>query len=255
MKKLNKRILSIVLVLAMVLTFLPTSNVSAADKFEVGATREFHVQNVDGDYLYKMQVSKDKQSFQLDMTKTSTGDMTTVVFNDGVATTYKTTTKSFFDLKSMSADLVSKVDFSNTIKMAENSFSAQGYRSLVGCIVPTLAGNNLWYQMGSTSPDVGYMLMGCDWSYRILADANASCAVFRNKIVESNTLVAESGVGASSAVMIGIAILAAGLTGGFTVALTFGLTTTAATKMVAACNAEMVAHDNYDIAKKDGVRQ
>lgn len=254
MKKILKKLLIVILAVAMVPTLLPNASAFAKSKFEAGVTKEFYCQKSDGDYLYKIQVSEDKLSFQLDMTNPNTDETTTVMYDQGIATTYKTTSKSVLGVKLTNKKQVSKVDYNNSIKMAENSFSTQAYRSVTMAIIPTLAGNNLWYQMGTTSPDVGYMKMGCDWSYRVRADACSDCGIFRNKIIESNNFFAAAGVSDVLALTVCIAILAGSVTGGLTTALAFGFEGSAAIALVSACSAEATAHDSYDIAKGYGVR-
>lgn len=254
MKKGVKRLLCVILTITMIITLVPESNARAANKWTTGTESEFHVQKKDGDYLYKMQVSENGLSFQIDMTNTDTGESTLIVYDNGVASTYNTTPNDTTNTET--TEPISVVDYRNSISVAEtilNDASVKGYRSMTICVIPTLAGNNLWYQMGSTSPDVGYMKMGCDWTYRVKADACADCTTFRNKIVESNNLVAKSGLTAASAVAVGVAILAAGPVGGLSAALAMGITGTAALNMVDAAFAEQAAHESYDIAKGYGV--
>ncbi|MDF2611627.1 MAG: hypothetical protein K0R92_3101 [Lachnospiraceae bacterium] len=253
MKKILKRFLVVILSIAMVPTLMPNVSAFAKSKFEVGVTKEYTCQKSDGDYLYKIQVSEDKLSFQLDMTNPNTDETTSVIYDQGIATTYKIISKNVLGIKTTNKKQVSKVDYNESIKMAENSFSTQAYREETACIIPTLGGNHLWYRMGITDPDVGYMRMGCDWTYRVPANACTDCSTFRNKIIESNNYFISAGLSDAMAMAVCIAILAGGISGGLTTALAFGLAGTSALSLVSACSAEIAAHDSYDIAKGYGV--
>lgn len=247
MKKIFKRLISATLSVAMIMALLPSSNANAANvpnEWKADSTTEFTVQKPDGDYLYKLQISEDMLTYQLNMTNTNTNETTIVKYEQGVATTLE------------NEQVVSVVDYNDSIKIAEeyNTF-ARAYREITMCIIPTLGGNHLWYKMGTTSPDVGYMLMGCDWSYRVKADACDDCANFRNKIGESNAAFIKSGLSEAAALGICVLILLAGPTGGLSAALAAGLVGSTALYLVDACFAEQSAHDSYDIAKGYGVKQ
>lgn len=247
--------MGVLLSITMILALLPGSISKAEGKWEIDVTSEFTVQNDDGEYLYKVQVSEDKLSFQLDMTNINTNETTTMVYHEGIGTTYKTISEDTKgNNRTTNSELVSVVDFNPSIKMAESSYSVMGYRDVTACIIPTLAGNYLWYQMGISGADVGYMLMGCDWTYRVQADACDDCSNFRNKIIESNQQFSLAGLSPAAGIVVAIAVLAAGPTGGLSVAMAWGLYGVGAAAMVAACAAEMSAHDSYDIAKGYGVR-
>lgn len=243
-----------VLSIAIITLIIPDTSVSAGEQlFNVAKTSEFHCQDKAGeDYLYQIQVSEDRTSFQLDMTKTSNGEKTTVIYNQGIATTYITTSSGVLGAKDRKQ--VGKVDFNESIRMAENTFTTQDYRSAVTCIVPTLAGNNLWYQLGNTSPDVGYMKIGCDWSYRLKADVTDDCATFRDKINESNTNFAKAGLSDAVAIAACIAVLAGSVTAGITTLAAMSITGASAYCLIDACTAEQVAHDRYDVIKAYGTR-
>lgn len=248
MKKIFKRLISVTLSAALVFSLLPSINASAenlSNERRPDSTTEFQVQKEDGVYLCKLQISDDMLTYQLDMTNTTTNETSIVMYEQGVATTVE------------NSEIVSVVDYTDSIQIAEeySNVSSRAYRSETKCIIPTLGGNNLWYQMGITGPDVGYMKMGCDWTYRVKADACDDCANFRNKIIESNSLFTAAGLSDAAALGVCVLILLAGPTGGLSAAVAAGLTGTAATTLVAACFAEQSAHDSYDIAKGYGVRQ
>lgn len=247
MCKLLKKIVSVALAVTMAVTLMPQLS-AKAQNLEEGlapcSSTEFLVQKEDEEYLCKLQISDDMFTYQLDMTNTNTNETTTIKYEQGVAITEENN------------EVISVIDYTDTIEIAEEYTSpSRAYRGETKCIVPTLAGNHLWYKMGTTSPDVGYMLMGCDWSYRVKADACDDCSNFRNKIIESNNLYVLAGLSDTAAIGVCLLILAAGPTGGLTAALAAGLTGTSATSLVAACFAEQSAHDSYDIAKGYGVRQ
>lgn len=242
MLKILKKLVSITLAIVLGITLLPQVSVKAANVDD--PTKEFSVQNPDGEYLYRLEISEDMLTYQLEMKNTNTNETTIVKYENGIATTLK------------DGEVVNVVDYNNSIKVArEYRNSSRAYRAKTVCIIPTLGGNNLWYQMGTTGADVGYMLMGCDWTYRVKADACSDCSTFRNKIIESNNLFAAAGLSDSAGIAVSALILAAGPTGGLSVALAAGLVGTAATSLVAACFAEQAAHDSYDIAKAYGTRQ
>lgn len=250
MKKLIKRWLSVVLVAVLVMPIIPSTKAFAQNNIAGGTTAEFKVQNPDGNYTYKVQVGEDKEVYQFDMENLDTGEITTLLYNHGVAITSNTTSDG-------NTVQINEVDYTESIKFAENAINTptpMGYRGVVECLVPTLAGNRLRYAMGTTAPDIGYMLMGCDWDYRVKADACSDCSNFRNKILDCNSFFIASGVGATFSIAWSIAIILAGPTGGLSVAIAFGLNITAATALVNACFAEVSAHDSYDIAKGYGVR-
>lgn len=256
MKKVIKRVLSVVLSIAIITLLIPETGVLAGEQvFKVAKTSEFHCQDKAGvDYLYRIQVSEDRTSFQLDMTKTSNGEMTTLIYNQGIATTYITTSSRVLGVNVKNRKQVSKVDFNDSLRMAENTFTTQAYRSAVTCIVPTLAGNHLWYQLGNTSPDVGYMLIGCDWSYRLKADVTDDCATFRDKIIESNSNFVKAGLSDAVALAACIAVMAGVVTAGLTTLAAMGIVGTSAYFLIDACVAEQVAHDKYDVIKAYGTR-
>jgi hypothetical protein len=255
MKKNFKKILSAFLAFVMVVMIFPSSNAYAERSFKVGKITEFRYQEDGKNFLYKIQVSGDKLSFQLDKTNIDTGELTTIIYDKGIATTYITSSESFLGIKSTKQRQVNKIDYNRSIQLAEDTFTTQAYRSSVSCIIPTMAGNYLWYQMGITSPDVGYMLMGCDWSYRVKADACTDCKNFRDKIIECNTLFAGSGVSSAVAVTICAFIIAAAVPVTIPIVIAiFGIDTAAATALISAVGAEVSAHDSYDIAKGYGQR-
>ena len=121
------------LVAALVMTIMPCTKAFAQNNIAGGATSEFNVQNPDGEYIiYKIQINEDKQAYQLDIKNLSTGEITTLQYDHGIAITSKTIPNGY-------TTQVSKVDYSETIKLIENTFTE-------------------WYQIGDTAPDVGYML-------------------------------------------------------------------------------------------------
>lgn len=242
MQKLFKKLVSITLAVVLGITLFSQVSVNAASVDD--STKEFLVQNPDGEYLYRLEISEDMLTYQLEMKNTNTNETTIVKYENGIATTLK------------DGEVVNVVDYNNSIKVAqEYNNSSRAYRAKTVCIIPTLGGNNLWYQMGTGGADSGYMRMGCDWTYRVKADACSECSTFRNKILESNNLFAASGLSDAAGVAICALILAAGPTGGLSVALGAGLVGTAAVTLVDACFAEQAAHDAYDVAKTYGTRQ
>lgn len=242
MQKLFKKLVSITLAFVLGITLFSQVSVNAASADD--PAKEFLVQNPDGEYLYRLEISEDMLTYQLEMKNTNTNETTIVKYENGIATTLK------------DGEVVNVVDYNNAIKVAqEYNNSSRAYRAKTVCIIPTLGGNNLWYQMGTSGADAGYMLMGCDWTYRVKADACSECSTFRNKILESNSLFAASGLSDTAGVAICALILAAGPTAGLSVALGAGLVGTAALTLVDACFAEQAAHDAYDIAKTYGTRQ
>lgn len=256
MKKKIKRLLCTMLSVVLVMALFSGTSIKAADKWEGLAEKEFYVQKPDGNYLYKMQVSEDMLSFKLNMTNLNTGESTLVIYDNAIVTTYNTTSSNTKHVNLSYMIPVSVVDYSASISIAEanrGAISPMGYSGMTACIIPTLGGNNLWYQMGITYPDVGYMKMGCDWTYRVKADACDDCANFRNKILESNEKFILSGLSNSAGLAAAIAVLLAGPTGGLSALIAMGLVGTAATTMVAAAFAMQSAHDSYNIAKGYGV--
>ena len=145
------------LVAALVMTIMPCTKAFAQNNIAGGATSEFNVQNPDGEYIiYKIQINEDKQAYQLDIKNLSTGEITTLQYDHGIAITSKTIPNGY-------TTQVSKVDYSETIKLIENTFTEDTpapceYRPETKCVIPTLGGNQVWYQIGDTAPDVGYML-------------------------------------------------------------------------------------------------
>jgi len=253
MRKVFTRLLSVILAVAIITTFLPQSYARAASELETGTRSEFHVQKSDGDYLYKMQVSEDKLSYQVTMTNISTGESTLVVYDNGIASTYNNTDENSIKADQVPDNIVDYNESSSSSKATE--FSVNAYRAETRCLIPTLGGNHLWYRMGNTSTDLGYMLMGCDWTYRVKATACDDCKDFRTQLILSNSLVAKCGLTDTVAIAVGVAVLLAGPTGGLSVAMAMGLTGGAAYFMVDACTAEQAAHTSYDVAKAYGVRQ
>lgn len=251
MKRKFKSIIGLLLVFFMILGLVPQQTVNASTWYP-DITEEFTVENEDGTYIYKVQVSEDKLSYQLDMTNLDTNEMTTLIYENGIASTYKTILND--KARANSRVLVSTVDYTGALERAKEIKSSRAYGTKTECIVPTLAGNNLWYQIGNGA-DSGYMLMGCDWYYRTPVNACVDCSTFRNKIIESNSNFAKAGLSDAVALAVCVAILAGGVTGGLSIALAMGLTGSAAYYLLDACVAEDAAHTAYDVAKTYGVRQ
>lgn len=241
MKKNLKRILGIVLSLAMVVAMMPNQVAYASNRESVESIEEFTVQKEDGEYLCNFQVSEDQLSFVLEMTKVDTNETTTVVFDQGISYTYE------------EEELVDQVDYNDSIEVA-GDFRGRAYNGVVKCVVPTLGGNNLWYQMGSSGSDVGYMKIGCDWSYRLKSDISGSCATFRDSILNSNALFYSTGLSAAGATAMFVAILLAGPTGGISIAAAYGILGSSAVALVNACTQEQRAHDAYEVIKQYGTR-
>ena len=243
MKKIVKKMVALVLALLVVVSAQPSVLAKAATSSEYDRSAEVTIEKEDGTYICKMQSTTDLSSYRLDMTNEATNETTTLEFKDGIASTYSGT------------EIVNQVNYNPSIEAyEENSVSYRSFGGKTVCIIPTLAGNNLWYQVGDGGSDVGYMVMGCVATYRVPADACGDCANFRNKILESNAHCGASGLSAVSSMAAAATILTAGIPGAGAVAGLLGITVAAAKELIQACTAEESAHNSYDIAKGYGTQ-
>jgi len=254
MKRLIKRIICIAVLITTFVISLNINNAKAAELSDIGITKKFSTVMKNQSYNCTIQTSKDFRSFIIYMENSITKDIKKYTYINGIYTTYEMKSRNILGHKFEYARKISTVDFRPSIVKANETFKAEAYSSVTECVIPTLNGNHLWYQMGQSGSDVGYMKMGCVASYRIKADACSDCSTFRSKLLESNNLVAASGISGVGVVIVAVAILTAGVTGGLSLATGFGLEGAAYTTFVAACYAEQAAHDSYDIAKQYGTQ-
>ena len=235
MKKVFKRIVCLMLVIATISYSVLNNSADASTGFQGSKKTEFISTKDNQSYECTIEVSNDKKSFILTMKNLKTGVITENIYNNGILSTYEHKSKKILGHTFDSKRKIRETNFEKSLRRSEKMFSAQSFGSQTICIIPTLAGNNLWYRIGNSSPDYGYMQMGCVETYRVATNACSECATFRNKILEANASFAKCGVSITAAGAIIAAILLAGVTGGLSLAGAFGFEVSSYYYIVDAC--------------------
>lgn len=139
-----------------------------------------------------------------------------------------------------------------------DNVTASAYKSKVKCILPTMAGNHVWYQIGKSGSDVGYSKIGCKATYRI-KNTKKYVDEFQEAVKSCNKNVIASGITSTAAIaaMVALGVLISALTEGVALLIITSITGVAGTGAICIYQAiwdAIDAHNYYDKAKAYGTK-
>lgn len=254
MKKVMKKWLVGLLSFAMLVNGVFLYNNVAEAQSSEESTNEVDCVNADGELLEIVATREGDSVYDVEIENETSGEKVHIDFENGIlVVTYYEEILDVFGKKLYQKVSIEEYDYSD---YAVEEYVASAYSSKVKCVVPTAAGNQLWYKTGQSGGDVGYSQIGCKASYRIENSA-PYLTDFKNSVKDSNTSLAKSGVTSAGTIVACVAAISAagaltGPAGAALVATITGLNLTTAGYLFDAINNEMRAHEYYDTTKAYG---